>query len=229
MELSLSPHSAHPGALVSYASLLNANLTVATLDLNRSDSDAAHAGSSSGHVSARAVYQRAMPDAARVIVFRTSLACTIKGGNAVVFDLFDGPHPKRAASHGETTSWTCRRVGGRRPASGYPVVGIPARASAVRSPSENNVSTPGGLGHSTDLSQWNQQEHGHPDGNPGASWHSYHINACNTSSRRNSQSVITVGPLIADETGRSDRGGNELISEYSGTPIAFDAEYRVHT
>ena len=246
--------AAYINAVKSYVSLLNANGIVAILDLHWTDGT--YTGNSSGCSSFQAVCQKPMPDAAQAIPFWTSVANTIKGDNAVIFDLFNEPYPERATGS-ESSGWACWRNGGTCSGIGYQVAGMQAMVNAVRSTGASNPMLLGGLAYSNDLSQWNQYKPSDPDGNLIASWHAYSFNTCNTSSCWNSQvaPVIAGSPLVAEEIGESDCGGsyinsltgwleshntgflawtwdawggcaNILITDYNGTPTAFGAAYK---
>lgn len=198
-------------AVKAYVSLLNANGLVVIVDLHWTDG--LYTGNSSGCSSAQATCQKPMPDAAQAIPFWTSVASTFKGNNAVVFDLFNEPYASRATGD-TTTGWQCWLNGGTCAGIGYPVAGMQAMVSAVRSTGATNVLMLGGEEYSNDLSQWLTYEPTDPTGNLVASWHSYSFNTCATQSCWTSQvaPVIAKVPVIVGEMGESDCGGSYMNS-----------------
>jgi endoglucanase len=198
-------------AIEAYVALLNRNGLVAILDLHWTDG--AYAGQGSGCSSTEAVCQKPMPDKAQAIPFWTSVARAFKGNDAVVFDLFNEPFPE-AATGSQSSAWTCWLRGGTCPGIGYPVAGMQALVSAVRSTGARNVLMLGGIAWANDLTGWLAHRPRDPDGELAASWHSYSFNTCSTASCWTSQvaPVIRRVPVIAGEIGESDCGSSYVTA-----------------
>ena len=192
-------------AIEAYVRLLNANGIVAILDLHWTDGS--YTGNSSGCSSAEALCQKPMPDLAESRPFWSSVATAFKDNDAVIFDLFNEPYPDRALPT-ETAAWQCWRNGGSDCAAGisYPVIGMQALISTVRTTGANNVIMLGGLTYANDLTDWLTYKPTDPDNNLVASWHSYNFNSCITRSCWTGQiaPVIAKVPLIAGEIGEND-------------------------
>jgi endoglucanase len=190
-------------AVKAYVRLLNASGMVVILDLHWSDG--AYTGAAAACTSARALCQKPMPDAAQAVPFWASVARAFKGNDAVIFDLFNEPYPERA-SGSRAAGWQCWLHGGDCAGISYPVAGMQALVSAVRSAGAGNVIMLGGLEWSNDLTGWLSHEPADPDHNLAASWHSYNFNACSTRSCWASQiaPVAARVPLIAGEIGEND-------------------------
>jgi endoglucanase len=192
-------------AIEKYVSLLNANGIVAILDLHWTDG--LYSGNSDGCLSAEAICQKPMPDAAESIPFWSSLATTFKGNDAVIFDLFNEPYPNKALPT-ETAAWECWRNGGSACSPGihYAVAGMQTLVNTVRATGANNVIMLGGLAYANDLTEWLRYKPSDPDHNLVASWHSYNNNSCNTLACWNMEisPVIASVPVIAGEIGEHD-------------------------
>jgi hypothetical protein len=197
--------ASYQSAIEAYVNLLNDNGIVAILDLHWTDG--AYSGTSSGCVSAEAICQKPMPDAAESVPFWTSVATAFKGNDAVIFDLFNEPYPSRADNFNETEGWQCWLNGGSSCVGiSYPVAGMQTLVNAVRGAGANNVIMLGGIEYANDLTQWLTYEPADPDGNLVASWHSYNFNTCSTQSCWTSQvaPVAAKVPVIAGEIGEND-------------------------
>jgi len=198
-------------AVKAYVNLLNSNGIVAILDLHWTDG--VYTGSSSGCTSAQAVCQKPMPDSAQAIPFWTSVATTFNHNDAVIFDLFNEPYASRATGSA-TSGWSCWLNGGTCPGISYPVAGMQAMVTAVRSTGANNVIMVGGEEYSNDLGTPGSTSDPSilnylptdPDNDIAVSWHSYNFNACSTQSCWTSevQPVIAQVPVIAGEIGEND-------------------------
>src|SRR5215469_2351040 len=190
-------------AVGAYVRLLNRNGMVAILDLHWTDG--AYSGPSAGCLSAQAVCQKPMPDAAQSVPFWRSLARTFRADDAVIFDLFNEPYPERAAGS-EAGGWGCWLRGGTACAGiGYRVAGMQSLVSVIRSTGAHNVIMLGGLAYANDLTGWLRHKPGDPDHNLAASWHSYNFNACDVRSCWAGQvaPVMARVPLIAGEIGEN--------------------------
>jgi endoglucanase len=196
--------TAYHKAVEAYVRLLNRNGLVAILDLHWTDGK--YTGPSSGCSSAQAVCQKPMPDAAEAKPFWRSVARTFKGNDSVIFDLFNEPYPETAAGATETEAWNCWLHGGHCTGISYNVAGMQNLVNVVRSTGANNVIMLGGLGYSSDLSEWLKYEPRDRDHNLAASWHAYNFGGCNVRACWNKQvePVIKKVPLIAGEIGEND-------------------------
>ena len=198
-------YAKYRNAVKAYVSLLNSNGIVAILDLHWTDG--LFTGKWAGCLSAEAICQKPMPDAAESVPFWSSVAATFKGNDAVIFDLFNEPYPELANNSNETKGWRCWRNGGSSCVGiPYPVAGMQTLVNTVRATGANNVIMLGGLAFSNDLTHWLAYEPKDPDHNLVASWHSYNLAACNTQSCWVSQvaPVIAKVPVIAGEIGETN-------------------------
>jgi endoglucanase len=189
-------------AIEAYVQLLNANGIIVILDLHWSDG----AYNGPGCSSSQALCEKPMPDAAESVPFWSSVARAFKGDDAVIFDLFNEPHPGSVLGS-ETASWPCWLKGGSAcPGFAYKVAGMQTLVNAVRATGANNVIMLGGLFFANDLTEWLKYEPKDPDHNLAASWHSYNINHCNNLQCWTSQvgPVIAKVPVIAGEIGEND-------------------------
>ena len=189
-------------AIEAYVRLLNSYGIIVILDLHWSDG----AYNGPGCSSSQAVCEKPMPDAAESVPFWSSVARAFKGDDAVIFDLFNEPHPGSVVS-GETAAWRCWLKGGSAcPGFGYQAAGMQTLVNAVRATSANNVIMLGGLFFANDLSEWLRYEPRDPDHNLAASWHSYNFNHCNNLQCWQSQvgRVTASVPVIAGEIGEND-------------------------
>jgi hypothetical protein len=198
-------------AVKAYLNRLNANGVVAIIDLHWTGGQ--YMGGASACVSAQAVCQKPMPDAAGSVPFWKSAARAFGGNDAVIFDLFNEPYPEQANHNVKSAGWRCWLHGGRAcPGISYKVAGMQTLVNAVRSTGANNVIMLGGLEWSNDVSQWLSHEPADPAHNLAASWHSYNFNACSTKACWNKQlaPVIAKVPLIAGEIGENDCAGSYI-------------------
>jgi len=197
-------------AIKAYVSLLNANGIVVILDLHWSGG--IDPGNPQGCVTAQAVCQKPLPDAAGSVPFWSSAARTFKGDDAVIFDLFNEPYPGEILPD-EAAAWACWRNGGSAcPGFPYKVAGMQTLVNAVRGTGAKNVIMLGGLRYANDLTGWLQYEPKDPDHNLAASWHSYNFDPCNNQQCWTSQvdPVIAKVPVIAGEIGENDCADNYI-------------------
>ena len=96
-------------AIESYVKLLNSNGIITILDPHWTDG--MYTGDSHGCLSAEAICQKPMPDAAESIPFWSSVAKTFRADGFVIFDLFNEPYPDRALPS-EEAAWQCWLKGG---------------------------------------------------------------------------------------------------------------------
>ena len=192
-------------AIEAYVGSLNSNGIVAILDLHWTDGK--YTGNSNGCLSAEAICQKPMPDAAESQPFWSSVAATFKDDDAVIFDLFNEPYPDRALLN-QTAAWKCWLKGGGACSPGipYPVAGMQTLVNTVRATGANNVIMLGGPSYSNDLTEWLKYEPTDPDHNLVASWHSYSFNSCKTQSCWISQiaPVAASVPVVVGEIGEID-------------------------
>jgi endoglucanase len=216
-------------AVTAYVNRLNANGIVAIVDLHWTDG--LYSGPASACMSAQAVCQKPMPDAAGAVPFWKSVARTFKGNDAVIFDLFNEPYPEQADQNNDAEGWRCWLHGGSDCVGiPYRVAGMQTMVDAVRSTGASNVLMLGGLEWSNDLSGWLAHEPADPDHNLAASWHSYNFNACSTKAcwTRQIAPVIAKVPLIAGEIGENDCAG-EYINRLTDWMDSEGASYLAWT
>lgn len=195
----------YQSAIEAYVGLLNSSGIVAILDLHWTDGR--YTGKSYGCVSAEAICQKPMPDAAESVPFWSSVATTFKDDDAVIFDLFNEPYPDSALPS-QAAAWECWWKGGSScsPGISYTAAGMQTLVNTVRATGADNVIMLGGLAYASDLTEWLKYEPTDPDHNLVASWHSYSFSSCNTGSCWVSQisPVIASVPLVTGEIGETD-------------------------
>jgi hypothetical protein len=160
----------YQNAITTYVNLLTSNGMVTILDLHWTAP-----GSQS------ATSQAPMTDADHSPTFWTQVATAFANNGSVIFDLFNEPY---------ISDWNCWTQGGNCAQSNgttYNVAGMASLIKAVRSTGAQNVIILGGLGYSSDFSQWLQSVNSIPtlaaplDGisisNIAASWHAYDFNS----------------------------------------------------
>jgi endoglucanase len=195
-------------AIEAYVKLLNSYGIIVILELHWSDG--AYSGPQCS--ATQALCEKPMPDAAESVPFWSSVAKAFKDNDAVIFDLFNEPHPDSVIGS-ETASWECWLKGGSAcPGFEYKVAGMQTLVNTVRATGANNVIMLGGLFFANDLSEWLQYEPKDPDHNLAASWHSYNTNHCNNLQCWNSQvgPVAAKVPVIAGEIGEDDCADNYI-------------------
>jgi endoglucanase len=207
--------TAYQQAIASYVQLLNSNGMAAILDLHW-----AAPGTQ------QATKQLGMPDADHAPTFWSQVAVAYAGNGSVIFDLFNEPF---------ITDWGCWLKGGScakdNGGASFTSAGMATLLKAVRAAGAQNVVIMGGLGYSSDFSQWVASVNSIPtlpsplDGlsltNVAASWHEYDFggtgcpsqyNGYSTSSHCNTgqmtaasasiPSVLSAGfPLVLGESG----------------------------
>jgi hypothetical protein len=184
--------------------------------------------------SQQATQQLPMADADHSTTFWSQVAAAYANDGFVIFDLFNEP---------TVTDWTCWVSGGScakdKNGATYTVAGMATLLKAVRTAGAQNVVILGGLGYSSDFSQWEPSVNSIPslpsplDGlavsNVAASWHQYDFGATGCPSQYNGYStsahcdtaqmtamnasipsVLSAGfPVLIGESG---------ISAYTSTP-----------
>jgi Endoglucanase len=233
-------------AISSYVNLLNAKNVLAVLDLH---------WNAPGAIPAKG--QQSMPDMDHAPAFWNSVAATFRNNSAVIFDLYNEPHPE---------NWTCWRVGSAAPST-YPcndidfkVAGMQTLLNVVRAAGASNIVMVGGLRWANDMSGWLANRPYDPSNNTMAAFHLYNFNACIEANcwGQNLLPILAHYPLAIGELGENDcqsgfvtqamnwfdqysagylswawtandcKGFPSLISDYSGTPTQFGIGFRDH-
>ncbi len=164
-------------AVSDYVDLLVANGLNVILDLHWTYGQ--YSGAGAGCADVAATCQKPMPNMRYTPTFWTEVATAFKGNDAVIFDLFNEPHPDAANNWSDpTAAWTCLRDGGTCTGIDYEVAGMQTLVDAVRDTGATNVVMVSGLEWTNNLGQWLDYMPTDPAGNLMASWHSYNFNAC---------------------------------------------------
>jgi endoglucanase len=213
--------SAYQTAIQTWVNLITSNGMVAIVDL---------------HWTAPGTYlanaQTPMADADHAPTFWSQVAAMFKDNGMVIFDLFNEPYIS------DWTCWTsggmCAQWNGSSPTGAtYEVAGMAQLLQAVRNAGANNVVILGGLGYSSDMTEWVSSVQSIPklaaplDGisidNVAVSWHAYDFNSeqsgcpsqyngytgtCNsaatTAMNTSVTTVLAAGfPLVVGESGIS--------------------------
>jgi hypothetical protein len=147
--------------------------------------------------------QQVMPDADHSPSFWRSVAGAYKGDHRVMFELYNEPHD---------VSWSCWR-NGCTTSEGWKAAGMQTLLNAVRGAGARNVVLIGGLGWSSDLSQWMRYRPADPFHQVAATFHAYNFSACHTTSCWNSTvaSVAKSVPVVATEFGEDDCTGGYVV------------------
>jgi hypothetical protein len=206
----------YQNAIAGWVNLLTQNGMVVILDLHWTAPGTTLANS-----------QIPMADADHSPTFWSQVAAAYKGNGQVIFDLFNEPF---------ITDWGCWTSGGmcaQDNGTTYAVAGMASLLKAVRDAGAQNVIIMGGLGYSSDMSQWVTSVNGIPNlpaplngisiANVAASWHAYDFNseqsmcpsqynnymgtcasAQSTAMATSATSVLSAGfPVVIGETGIS--------------------------
>jgi hypothetical protein len=197
-----------------------------------------------------------MPDADHAPAFWRSLALTFKANHALIFDLYNEPHPVgwRCWLHG------CQIAGSPR----YRAAGMQELVNAVRSTGARQPLLLGGINWALDLGGWLTHEPSDRDHQLMASDHNYGgLSPCKGSCRAAILATHRRVPVIFGELGETDcrhayidqlmsfadrsgigylgwawdavapggwscTGGPSLITDYNGTPTRFGVGFRDH-
>jgi endoglucanase len=208
--------SNYQNAIQTWVNLITTNGMVAIVDLHWTAPGTNLANS-----------QTPMADADHAPMFWSQVAAMFKGNGSVIFDLFNEPY---------ISDWSCWLTGGmcaQWSGSTYNVAGMASLLQAVRNAGADNVVIMGGLGYSSDMSQWVAKVSSIPTlpaplngisiKNVAVSWHAYDFNseqsgcpsqyngysttcytAAMTAMNTSATSVLAAGfPLIIGESGIS--------------------------
>ena len=195
----------YQNAVVSYVNTLNSKGMAAILDLHWN-----------GPGTQLATGQRVMADADHSPAFWTSVATTFKSDAGVMFDLYNEPHD---------ISWSCWRDGCTT-SDGWQTAGMQSLVNAVRNTGARQPIMVGGLGWSSDLSQWLTYKPTDPANQLVASFHLYNFSGCNTAScwDANVAPVAASVPVVTGELGESDCG-HGFIDQYMAWADAHNVSY----
>ena len=140
-----------------------------------------------------------MADADHSPAFWRSVATRFKADHAVLFELYNEPHD---------ISWSCWR-NGCTTSDGWQTAGMQQMLNAVRSTGATNVVLAGGLGWSSDLSQWLAHRPNDSAHQLAAAFHTYNFSGCNTQSCwTNTVAVVNRHvPVVMTEFGENDCAG----------------------
>src|ERR1700677_638863 len=169
--------TAYQHAIEGYVATLESHGIVAILDLH---------WAAPGKYVARG--QWPVPDLDHAPSFWASVARAFATNHGVIFDLFNEPY---------TTSWPCwlkgcaTRYTPARKTVSYQSAGMQALVNAVRSTGASQPIMLGGLGYSSDDSQWLDFEPVDPDHQLIVGFHTYNFGSCSTEACWNS----TIRPL----------------------------------
>ena len=177
-------------AITDYVALLNRNGLYAIVDLHWSA-----AGTE------LAMRQQAMPDLDHSPAFWSSVATAFKGNDAVIFELFNEPHPDW--NRDSDAAWACWRDGGTCDGVPFPTVGMQTLVDTVRATGATNVLALGGVWYGNGLSQWLTHRPTDPLGRIAAAWHIYNFLPCSAAACYDATAapVAAQVPLIATEIG----------------------------
>ncbi len=148
--------------------------------------------------------QQVMADADHAPAFWTSVATYFKADPAVIFDLYNEPHD---------ISWPCWRDGCAT-TGGWQTAGMQSLVDAVRATGATQPVLLGGLGWSSDLSQWLTYKPTDPANQTAASLHLYNFSGCSTSACWTSQvAPVAAGvPVVTGEIGEDDCGSGFIAA-----------------
>jgi endoglucanase len=195
----------YQNAIANYVKVLNDAGMVAILDL--------HWAAPGSQI---ATGQTVMADADHSPTFWTSVATRFKSNPGVMFDLFNEPHD---------ISWSCWRDGCTT-SDGWRTAGMQSMVNAVRATGATQPIMVGGLGWSSDLSQWLTFRPTDPANHLVASFHLYNFSGCNNVSCWNSTlaPVAAQFPVITGEVGENDCG-HSFIDTYMAWADAHRVSY----
>jgi hypothetical protein len=182
---------AYQSAIEQYVQTLQAHGIVVILDL--------HWAAPGEHLAAA---QWPMADADHAPEFWKSVASAFVSNHGVIFDLFNEPY---------ITSWSCWLEGCETSYDDegstvtYRTAGMQSLLDAVRSTGAGQPVMLGGLGYSSDESEWLAHEPHDPDGQLVVSFHTYNFSGCNEEACWNGQiaPLSEEVPVITGEMGEN--------------------------
>ena len=158
----------------------------------------------SAHGSVVAVGQAVMADADHSPAFWTSVANAYKSDPAVIFDLFNEPHPhdSEVNPNSDPYGWSCW-INGCLMNGGWQAAGMQSLVNAVRSTGATNPVLVNGNGWANDDSGWLSHRPADSTGQMIAGNHSYPWSGCLFPScwGPNMQAIANQFPIIVGETG----------------------------
>jgi endoglucanase len=195
----------YQNAIVSYVNALNVANIVAILDLH---------WNAPGTTAATG--QEVMADADHSPAFWSSVATTFKSNTATIFDLYNEPHD---------ITWSCWRDGCVT-SDGWHTAGMQSLVNAVRATGAQQPLMLGGLGYSSDLSQWLTFKPTDSANQLVASFHLYNFSGCNTASCWDSTvaPVAAQVPVVTGEVGENDCA-HGFIDSYMAWADAHNVSY----
>jgi aryl-phospho-beta-D-glucosidase BglC (GH1 family) len=201
--------SQYRSAIVTFVNLLGSNNIAAVIDLQWA---APGTQVPNGNLNP-------MPDEDHSPAFWGSVAATFKGNDAVLFDLFNEPHPLFPQDSAE--AWTCLRDGGGGAGGGgacgnlvtdansgtpYTAAGTQELVNTIRAAGADNIIMVPGVQYTNSMTQWLPYKPLDSLQNLAASWHSYQGQICSDQNcfDTNVAPVAAQVPLIAGEIGEYD-------------------------
>lgn len=181
-------------AVRTYVNLLNSNGIAVILDLHWNAPG-----------TQKATGQQDMADRDHAVAFWQSVASTFKGNSAVLFDLYNEPHPD--SNRSTAAAWTCWRDGGTCPGGTFTAAGMQELVTAVRGTGATNIIVLSGIRYGSQLDSWLQYKPVDPLNQLAAGFHSYGDGLdCQNLTCWNSvlAGVTAQVPLIATEIGQFD-------------------------
>jgi endoglucanase len=119
-----------------------------------------------------ALGQQAMADRDHSPAYWASVANYFKNNHAVIFDLYNEPHPD--SNHDTTAAWTCLRDGGTCSGVSFTAAGMQELVTAVRGAGAVNPIIIGGPQYAGTLTQWTQYKPTDPANQIAAAIHIYY-------------------------------------------------------
>jgi hypothetical protein len=163
-----------------------------------------------------ALGQQVMADADHSPAFWSSVATRFKSKAGVMFDLFNEPHD---------ITWECWRDGCTT-SGGWQAAGMQSLVDAVRGTGARQPIMLGGIGWSSDLSQWLDYRPHDPLDQLVASFHLYNFSGCNTMACWDASiaPVAEVVPVVTGEIGQNDCA-HDFVDTYMDWADAHGISY----
>jgi hypothetical protein len=184
-------------AIAGYVARLNAQGMYAILDL--------HWNAPGGQL---ALEQAPMADRDHSPAFWASVAARFKDNGAVLFDLYNEPHPDSERDTAE--AWRCWRDGGTCAGVPFAAAGMQELLDAVRGAGAANVVILNGVVWGNHLTRWEAYKPVDPANQLAVGWHSYRdgLSECDDSAAAClDQKLLTLSqnhPIVATEIGEFD-------------------------